>query len=98
MNGYKPGECKIAADAQPCDVGPKYGANEMPHENRKQVRVPQRLWDEMMIAIESCLELVEAAAPATERQRQVAGFARRVVDEARRRSLASEDPRPGAPS
>lgn len=58
----------------------------MSHENRKQVRVPQRLWDEMMLALDQALariELMDPDPPVV--TRQVYEFGQRVLSEARRR-------------
>jgi hypothetical protein len=58
----------------------------MPHENRKQVRIPQRLWDEMMLALDQALGRMQAIDTDPVVTRQVYEFGVRVLREARRRS------------
>lgn len=66
----------------------------MSHENRSQVRVPSRLWDEMMLALDQALARIEvlSADPAFGGEppgvvtRQVHEFGQRVLSEARRRA------------
>lgn len=64
----------------------------MPHDNRAQVRVPRRLWDEMMLALDQALGQVEKLSaeagngePPGVVTRQVHQFGQRVLNEARRR-------------
>lgn len=58
----------------------------MSHENRKQVRVPQRLWDEMMLALDQALARIEILDPDPAIvTRQIHEFGQRVLAEARRR-------------
>jgi len=60
----------------------------MPHNNRSQVRVPRRLWDEMMLALDQSLARIEVLSegdPAVV-TRQVYEFGQRVLAEARRRT------------
>lgn len=65
----------------------------MGHNNRKQVRVPQRLWDEMMLALDQALARIEAldSDPAVV-TRQVREFGQRVLSEARRRGRNQQEP------
>ena len=58
----------------------------MPHDNRGQVRVPRRLWDEMMLALDQALARIEIldTDPAIV-TRQIHGFGQRTLAEARRR-------------
>lgn len=68
----------------------------MSHANRAQVRVPQRLWAEMMLALDQTLARIETldTDPAIV-TRQVYEFGQRVLTEARRREFgmsASEPP------
>lgn len=64
----------------------------MSHDNRSQVRVPKRLWDEMMLALDQALARIEAldADPAIV-TRQVHEFGQRVLAEARRRERKQQD-------
>lgn len=58
----------------------------MAHENRNQVRVPRRLWDEMMLALDQALYRIEALDPdSAVVTKQVHEFGQRVLTEARRR-------------
>lgn len=66
----------------------------MSHDNRAQVRVPRRLWDEMMLALDQSLariEYLDAQArlgpdePTDVVTRQMHEFGQRVLSEARRR-------------
>lgn len=58
----------------------------MSHANRKQVRVPLRLWDEMMIALDQALGRIQALDPDPGVvTRQIHEFGQRVLSEARRR-------------
>lgn len=58
----------------------------MSHDNRAQVRVPRRLWDEMMLALDQALARIEIldTDPAIV-TRQIHDFGQRVLAEARRR-------------
>lgn len=58
----------------------------MSHDNRAQVRVPRRLWDEMMLALDQALGRIEALddEPSIVTQ-QIHEFGQRVLAEARRR-------------
>lgn len=62
----------------------------MGHDNRSQVRVPRRLWDEMMLALDQALGRIEVldADPAIV-TRQIHEFGQRVLREARRRETTS---------
>lgn len=64
----------------------------MAHDNRSQVRVPRRLWDEMMLALDQALQRIEAldGEPSIVTQ-QVHGFGQRVLSEARRRGRKQGD-------
>ena len=58
----------------------------MNHDNRNQVRVPRRLWDELMLALDQSLLRIEALDPdASIVTKQVYEFGQRVLTEARRR-------------
>ena len=58
----------------------------MPSDNRKQVRVPSRLWDEMQIALDQALRQIEALDPDPGVvTRQIHQFGQRVLAESRRR-------------
>lgn len=58
----------------------------MPHANRSQVRVPRRLWDEMMLALDQALGRIEILDPDPAIvTRQIHEFGQRVLAEARRR-------------
>lgn len=58
----------------------------MSHENRSQVRVPRRLWDEMILALDQSLARIEMLEPDPAIiTRQVHEFGQRVLSEARRR-------------
>ena len=58
----------------------------MNHDNRKQVRIPQRMWDEMMMALDQALLRIEALDPdASIVTKQVYEFGQRVLTEARGR-------------
>lgn len=66
----------------------------MPHDNRAQVRVPRRLWDELMLALDQSLARIEwldaesrvqTGEPVGVVTRQVYEFGQRVLAEARRR-------------
>ena len=61
----------------------------MTHDNRAQVRVPRRLWDEMMLALDQALGRISEGADGTIETRQVHEFGRRVLTEARRRERQS---------
>lgn len=58
----------------------------MSHENRRQMRIPRRLWDEMMLALDQALARIDALDhdPAIV-TRQVHEFGHRVLRESRRR-------------
>lgn len=66
----------------------------MANENRRQVRVPRRLWDEMMLALDQSLTRIETLAadtafagePPSVVTRQIHDFGQRVLTEARRRT------------
>lgn len=64
----------------------------MAHDNRNQIRVPRRLWDEMMLALDQSLARIETLDPdpaiVTE---QVYEFGQRVLAEARRREKKSDE-------
>lgn len=56
------------------------------HPNRPQVRVPRRLWDEMMLALDQALARIEILDPdPAVVTRQVYEFGQRVLAEARKR-------------
>ena len=56
------------------------------HPNRSQVRVPRRLWDEMMLALDQALARIEILDPDPGIvTRQVYEFGQRVLAEARKR-------------
>lgn len=58
----------------------------MSHPNRSQARVPRRLWDEMMLALDQALARIEILDPdPAVVTRQVYEFGQRVLAEARRR-------------
>lgn len=58
----------------------------MSHDNRSQVRVPHRLWDEMMLALDQALGRIEALdSDPSIVTRQIHEFGQRVLSEARRR-------------
>ena len=64
----------------------------MSHDNRAQVRVPRRLWDEMMLALDQALGRIEILDPdPAVVTRQIHSFGQRVLAEARRRG--SNDPK-----
>jgi hypothetical protein len=57
----------------------------MSHDNRSQVRVPRRLWEDMMLALDQCLGRIETLEPdPLIAMRQVYEFGQRVLKEARR--------------
>lgn len=63
----------------------------MPSDNRKQVRVPARLWDEMQMALDQALGRIESLNAEIGGEpdivtRQVYDFGQRTLREARRRS------------
>lgn len=61
----------------------------MAHDNRAQVRVPRRLWDEMMLALDQALARIQQTDPDPPIvTRQVYEFGQRVLSEARRRGQA----------
>lgn len=63
----------------------------MTHDNRTQVRVPRRLWDEMMLALDQALGRIEVLDPdPTIVTRQIHEFGKRVLREARRREKSDE--------
>lgn len=64
----------------------------MSHENRNQVRVPKRLWDELMLALDQALARIEQLddAPSVVTT-QVHDFGQRVLTEARRREKKSDE-------
>lgn len=56
------------------------------HPNRRQVRMPARLADELMLALDQCLRQIEQIAPDPGIvTRQVYEFGDRVLAEARKR-------------
>jgi len=56
------------------------------HPNRRQVRMPARLADELMLALDQCLRQIEQIAPDPGIvTRQVYEFGGRVLAEARKR-------------
>lgn len=56
------------------------------HHNRSQVRVPRRLWDEMMLALDQSLARIQQLeTDPSVVTRQVYEFGERVLIEARRR-------------
>lgn len=58
----------------------------MTHDNRAQVRVPRRLWDEMMLALDQTLARIEILDPdPAVVTRQIYEFGQRTLNEARRR-------------
>ncbi|HEX7129117.1 MAG TPA: hypothetical protein VF217_03495 [Rhodanobacteraceae bacterium] len=58
----------------------------MSHDNRSQVRIPRRLWDEMQMALYQALGRIEILAPDPAIvTRQIHEFGQRVLREARRR-------------
>lgn len=66
----------------------------MSHDNRAQVRVPRRVWDELMLALDQSLSRIETLdaqarhgtdEPTDVVTRQVHAFGQRVLSEARRR-------------
>lgn len=72
----------------------------MPHDNRRQIRVPRRLWDEMMLALYQALGQIEVLAAREQVRepdaggpgivtRQIHEFGQRVLAEARRRERNS---------
>lgn len=63
----------------------------MSHDNRKQVRIPVRLWDDMCIALDQSLARLQIldSDPAIV-TRQVYDFGQRVLQEARK---MTHDPR-----
>lgn len=66
----------------------------MPSENRKQVRIPARLWDEMQMALDQALARIESLNAEIGGEpdivtRQVHEFGQRTLREARRRSRDS---------
>lgn len=64
----------------------------MGHDNRAQVRVPRRLWDEMMLALDQALARIEILDPdPAVVTRQIHEFGQRVLREARRREAATDE-------
>jgi len=64
----------------------------MSHDNRSQVRVPRRLWDEMMLALDQSLACIEALDPDPAIvTRQVHDFGQRVLTEAPRREIKANE-------
>ena len=56
------------------------------HDNRKQVRISARLWDDMCLALDQALGRIEALDPDPAIvTRQVHDFGQRTLSEARRR-------------
>lgn len=63
----------------------------MSHDNRAQVRIPRRLWDEMMLALDQALGRIETLDPdPAVVTRQIHEFGQRVLAEARRREKRHE--------
>lgn len=63
----------------------------MSHDNRPQVRVPRRLWDEMMLALDQALGRIEVLDPDPAIvTRQIFELGQRVLSEARRRDPQEE--------
>jgi hypothetical protein len=63
----------------------------MSHDTRAQVRVPRRLWDEMMLALDQALGRIEVLDPDPAIvTRQIHEFGQRVLREARRREKSDE--------
>lgn len=64
----------------------------MAHDNRNQIRVPRRLWDEMMLALDQSLARIETLDPDPAIvTKQVYEFGQRVLAEARRREKKSDE-------
>lgn len=64
----------------------------MSHENRNQVRVPHRLWDEMMLALDQAIGRIEVLDPDPAIvTKQVYEFGQRVLTEARRREKSAKE-------
>lgn len=64
----------------------------MNHENRNQVRVPRRLWDEMMLALDQALgKIEEIDLDPSIVTKQIHEFGQRVLTEARRREKNSDE-------
>jgi hypothetical protein len=63
----------------------------MPHPNRDQVRIPRRLWNDMLTALDQALGQLQAidTDPGIV-TRQVHAFGARVLREARERAERSE--------
>lgn len=58
----------------------------MPHDNRSQVRIPRRLWDDMRMALYQALGQIQMLDPDPAIvTRQIYDFGRRVIAEADRR-------------
>lgn len=58
----------------------------MGHDNRSQVHVPRRLWDEMMLALGQALGRIQTLDPdPAVVTRQIYEYGQRVLGEARRR-------------
>lgn len=58
----------------------------MPSENRKQIRMPARLADDLMLALDQALQRIESLDPEPGIvTRQVHNFGERTLREARRR-------------
>ena len=63
----------------------------MSHPNRAQIRIPRRLWDEMMLALDQALARIEILDPdPAVVTRQIHQFGQRVLTEARRRDKPSQ--------
>jgi hypothetical protein len=62
----------------------------VPHPNRDQIRVPRRLWDDLLLALDQALGQLQAvdADPGIV-TRQVHAFGERALKEARQRETGS---------
>lgn len=62
----------------------------MPHPNRDQVRLPRRLWDDLLLALDQALGQLQAidTDPGIV-TKQVHAFGERVLKEAREREAGS---------
>lgn len=59
----------------------------MNHDNRAQVRIPRRVWDEVMLALDQALARIEVLDPdPSVVTRQICEFGQRTLREARRRA------------
>lgn len=61
----------------------------MAHDNRNQIRVPRRLWDELMLALDQSLARIEMLDPDPALvTKQVYEFGQRVLAEAKEQARA----------